>query len=68
MLDMDTARLRTALPRVRCSFALRERLDRVVARSGNPDVADHIRVAVERYVEAENERQQLQVQPEGLAR
>jgi predicted transcriptional regulator len=41
------------LPQVRCTPALKRRLEQVAARSVTRNLADHIRYAVEQYVLAE---------------
>lgn len=41
------------LPQVRCPASLKRRLEQVAAESVTPNLADHIRYAVERYVRAE---------------
>lgn len=44
------------LPQVRCTPSLKLRLERVADESITANLADHIRFAVERYVEAEESR------------
>lgn len=44
--------LTDVLPAVRCSIELKDRLRRIAAGSIAPDLAAHIRLAVEQYVEA----------------
>jgi predicted transcriptional regulator len=41
------------LPMVRCGSELKEALERIAARSVSPRLSDHIRFAVEQYVERE---------------
>jgi hypothetical protein len=41
------------LPVVRVTPAMRLRLDRIIANSISPRLSDHLREAVERYVESE---------------
>lgn len=49
----DSAKYTSTLPRVRCSDELREKLMEVTQRSVSNDMADHIRFAVEQYVNRE---------------
>lgn len=39
------------LPKTRCSAALRERLEAIAEKNAAKELSDHIRLAVERYVE-----------------
>lgn len=55
---MDTT-LNERLPQVRCSTELKKRLWLVSQRSAAKDLADHIRAAVEQYVEREEKRMVL---------
>lgn len=41
------------LPQVRCTATLKARLERIAVRSISRNLADHIRFAVERYIDAE---------------
>lgn len=47
------------LPQVRCTAALKRRLERVAQRSVTRNLADHIRFAVEVYVAEEEGRQEV---------
>lgn len=47
------------LPQVRCTPALKRRLERVAYRSVARNLADHIRFAVEMYVAEEEARQEV---------
>ena len=47
------------LPQVRCTPALKRRLERVAQRSVTRNLADHIRFAVEMYVAEEEGRQEV---------
>ena len=47
------------LPQVRCTAALKRRLERVAQRSVTRNLADHIRFAVEMYVAEEEGRQEV---------
>ena len=49
--------LNEELPRVRCTAALRRRLERIAERSITTNLADHIRYAVERYVATEEAKE-----------
>lgn len=41
------------LPMVRCSSELKQSLERVAAQSVSPRLSDHIRLAIEQYIERE---------------
>lgn len=41
------------LPTVRCSVELKQSLERIAAQSVSPRLSDHIRFALEQYVERE---------------
>lgn len=51
------------LPQVRCTPRLKRRLEQVAQGSVTPNLADHIRYAVERYVESEENRRIVQAEP-----
>lgn len=51
--------LREYLPQVRCNTELKKRLWLVAQRSVTKELADHIRLAVERYVAEEERRMAL---------
>lgn len=50
---MSNDKLTEVLPVTRVTPSLRERLERIAATSVTPRVSDHIRYAVERYIENE---------------
>ena len=55
---MVTNEFSTYLPKVRCSIELRERLETLTRRSVARNMADHIRYAVEQYVDRELETEE----------
>lgn len=52
---MSDDRLTEVLPMTRVTPTLRARLDRIAANSVAPRVSDHIRYALERYIEREEQ-------------
>ena len=56
---MNDEKLTEVLPMTRVPSSLRARLDRIVAASVSPRASDHIRYAIERYVESEEVRRCL---------
>lgn len=58
---MTTQQKDRSLPTVRISTQLLDRLERVIERSVSHKVSDHVRYALERYVEAEETQQQQQL-------
>jgi predicted transcriptional regulator len=53
----EPERLTEVLPMVRCTPSLKDRLERIAAKSVTRNLTDHIRYAVELYVEGEEGRQ-----------
>ena len=53
---MRDDKLTDVLPVTRVTPSLRERLERIAATSVTPRVSDHIRYAVERYIESEERK------------
>lgn len=49
----ETTTMETYLPQVRCDQDLKRRLERVAKASVSNRLSDHVRVAVERYVVAQ---------------
>lgn len=59
----DDTKLTEVLPVTRVAPSLRARLDRLAASSIAPRVSDHIRYAVERYIDAEEQKLGLAPMP-----
>ena len=53
---MSDDKLTEVLPVTRVTPSLRARLERIAATSVTPRVSDHIRYAVERYIESEEHK------------
>lgn len=53
---MSDDKLTEVLPVTRVTPSLRARLERIAATSVTPRVSDHIRYAVERYIESEERK------------
>lgn len=59
MNDQPAELLTDYLPQVRCAASLKQRLEQVAANSVTPNLADHIRYAVEQYVLAEEAKKAM---------
>ena len=46
-----TIAMTEVLPQVRCTAAMKRKLEEITAHSVTPRVADHIRAAIEEYIE-----------------